>query len=300
MKILIIGGSYFLGRVFVMQAAGGNDVTLVNRGTYSMEEWGVKQIRGDRRNQELWQGCGGDYDAIVDFCAYERGDIAGVLRNFRGHAGQYLLVSTVDVYARGTQEVKGEEAPLETKVFPGETGAYIAGKAALEGELWEECARTGMQGTVLRPAILYGPYNYAPRESVFIRRMIQDHVLPHVSGADGRFQFVYVKDAAEAAMKCLQNEKAYGQAFNLCQDEILTYDTFYEGLKEASDVETEELLLSPGEADGQGLLPFPAALAESELCSNEKSRRELGMTYLSFREGMARTYRAFKAVYGLS
>ncbi len=299
MKILVIGGSYFLGRVFVMQAAGVHEITLVNRGTYSMEEWGVRQIKGDRRDKALWQGCSGDYDVIVDFCAYEKGDIAGVLHNIRAHAGQYLLISTVDVYARGTEGIKGEDAPLETRVFPGEAGAYIAGKAALEEELWEECARMGMEGTVLRPAILYGPYNYAPRESAFIQKMVRDRVLPHVSGADGRFQFVYVKDAAEAAVKCLQNEKAYGEAFNLCQDEVLTYDSFYEGLKGAADLETEEVLLSPQEADRQGLLPFPASLAESELCSNEKSRRELGMAYLSFQEGMARTYRAFKAVYGL-
>ena len=30
-------------------------------------------------------------DVIVDFCAYEKGDIAGVLHNIRAHAGQYLL-----------------------------------------------------------------------------------------------------------------------------------------------------------------------------------------------------------------
>ena len=60
MKILVIGGSYFLGRVFVMQAAGVHEITLVNRGTYSMEEWGVRQIKGDRRDKALWQGCSGD------------------------------------------------------------------------------------------------------------------------------------------------------------------------------------------------------------------------------------------------
>ena len=79
MKILVIGGRYILRRVFVMQAAGVHEITLVNRGTYSMEEWGVRQIRGDRRDKALWQGCSGDYDVIVDFCAYEKGDIAGVL-----------------------------------------------------------------------------------------------------------------------------------------------------------------------------------------------------------------------------
>ena len=31
MKLLVIGGSYFLGRVFVTQAAGEHDITVVNQ-----------------------------------------------------------------------------------------------------------------------------------------------------------------------------------------------------------------------------------------------------------------------------
>ena len=51
---------------------------------------------------------------------------------------------------------------------------------------------------MLRPAILYGPYNYAPRESVFIQMAVQKKCIPSFTDADGRFQFIYVKDAAEA------------------------------------------------------------------------------------------------------
>ncbi len=48
----------------------------------------------------------------------------------------------------------------------------------------------------------------------------------------------------------------------------------------------------------QGLeLPFPVTEAESELYSNEKSRRELGMVYTEFTEGIRRTYRAFRSVF---
>ena len=71
MKILVIGGSYFFGRVFVMQAAKEHDITVVNRGTYSMAALGVRQITGDRREKELWQGSQEEYDVIVDFCADE-------------------------------------------------------------------------------------------------------------------------------------------------------------------------------------------------------------------------------------
>ena len=155
-----------------------------------------------------------------------------------------------------------------------------------------------MQYTVLRPAVLYGPYNYAPRESVFIRLMVQNGVLPHVVGTEGAFQFVYVKDAAEAVLRCLLNPAAYGQAYNLCQEQRVTYDVFFDVLKGAADVETEEIPLAAEAAAEQGIpLPFPVSAQETELYSGEKSRKELGMSYTELPEGMARTYRAFKGVY---
>ncbi len=302
MKILVIGGSYFFGRVFVMQAAWEHDITVVNRGTYSMEEFGVRQIKGDRRDASVWKTCGEDYDAIVDFCAYEKEDIAIVLRNLPGKTGQYIFISTVDVYERGGEAgkraKKDETTPFEQRTFSGEAGAYIAGKIALEKELAKECAKRNINYTVLRPAILYGPFNYAPRESAYIRMIVQGGVLPRITGTTGRFQFLYVKDAAEAVLKCLFNQTACGQAYNLCGDEVLTYDSFLEGLKEAADVELRELPVPYGQAGAQGIpLPFPVTEEETELYSNEKSKRELGMDYTGFPEGMAKTYRAFKGVF---
>lgn len=300
MKILVIGGSYFYGRVFLMLAAKEHEITVVNRGTYSLSQFGVKELRGDRHDAGLWQRCGEKYDVLVDFCAYEQGDIETVLRNLAGSVGQYILISTVDVYRRGTGQLKSENAPLEDRCFEGEAGAYIAGKVALEEELQRECGLRKLAYTSLRPGILYGPFNYAPRESVYIQMMVQQGVLPVVTDADGRFQFVYVKDAAEAVMKCLLNERAYGQAYNLCQDEIADYRLFSESLKNAADVEYKELPVTVEQAYDQRLpLPFPVTAAETELCDNEKGKRELGLTYTPFFEGMGKAYRAFKGVYAV-
>lgn len=299
MRILVIGGSYFLGRVFVMLTAGAHDITVVNRGTYSVEALGARQMKGDRHDPVLWQNIRENYDVVVDFCAYDRGDIRLFFENFVGHVRQYILISTVDVYQRAEGEIRKEDSPFEDRIFPGEAGTYIAGKVALEQELTEICADRGVQYSVLRPAVLYGPFNYAPRESEYIRFMVQQGLLPHITDAAGRFQFVYVKDAAEAVRRCLLNEKAYGQAYNLCQDETMDYDRFYQYLAEAADVVVTEVPLTCGQAQQQGIpLPFPLEPEETLLVSNEKSKAELGLVYTDMKEGMGKTFRAFKGVFG--
>lgn len=298
MNILVIGGSYFLGRVFVILAAKEHSVTVVNRGTYSMEEFGAKQIKGDRHDRELWRQCAGHYDAIVDFCAYQPGDIACVLENLAGSTSQYILISTVDVYERGTGLVKAEDSPLETRRFPGETGSYISGKVALEHELGMQCGLRGIHWTSLRPAILYGPYNYAPRESIFIQMAVQNRMLPELTDANGRFQMVYVKDAAEAVMKCLGNNTAYDRAYNLCPDGSIGYNDFFRELQRAASGEIAIVPMRAAEAETRGIqLPFPVYENETELCSNERGKRELGLEYFSLSEGMARTYSAFAKLF---
>jgi len=306
MKILVIGGSYFYGRVFVMEASKKHEVTVVNRGTYSMESLGVTQITGDRKNSSLWQSVIEDYDVLVDFCGYKAGDIANVLEHITGHIGQYIFISTVDVYERGVSGYKEEDTPLEMRRLPGEAGEYIEGKVALEQELLSQCRQKKIPFTILRPAILYGPFNYAPRESVFIQLMVQQRLLPRITGADGRFQMVYVKDAAKAVIKCMGNEKAYGQSYNLCGDEVVTYDMLADVLlKGAGKAEPDEektpikqLPMTVQAAAEQGLpLSFPVTEAETELYSNAKSKDELGMQYIRLEEGMERTCQAFWGVY---
>lgn len=327
MKILVIGGSYFYGRVFVMLAAKEHDVTVVNRGTYSMEEFGVKQVTGDRHDPELWRQCAGDYDAVADFCAYRPGDIETVLENLPGKVGQYLLISTVDVYRRqGGESVDGvlkdETFPLEERRFPGEAGSYISGKVALESEVSGVCGKRGIPFTVLRPAILYGPYNYAPREAQFIRMALTERALPRFTDADGSFQLVYVKDAAEAALRCLGNSASYAQAYNLCGDETADYGLFFRELaacaeeaqarvQEESGVRSgtageapeerarlTELPMTLAQAEERKIpVPFPATVRETELVSNKKSREELGMKYTPLHQGLLKTFRAFSRVY---
>lgn len=311
MNILVLGGSYFYGKEFVKMAAGEHEITVFNRGTISMKDYGVSQIKGDRHNVDVIRSIDGDFDILVDFCGYNRGDIELIISNLKNLPKQYIFISTVDVYKRGIEGYKTEDTEYEDRLggiaagMPtsgeaaqadaapmlgaAQVAEYITGKVQLEKELKNLAGKCGFAYTILRPAILYGEGNYAGREDLMMRYMKEAHILPMVVGAEGSFQMLYVEDAANAICRCLGNEAAFNQSYNLCGDETVTYDIFYDALKKSVEAEYKEIRMNVQSAIEQGApTPFPLTKEETELYSNEKSKRELGVAYVSLVEGLGR------------
>lgn len=297
MKILVIGGSYFLGRVFTMLASKEHELTLLNRGNISMERYGVRQYRSDRRDtKRLSEFPAENYDAIVDFCAYQPGDIKTIAENlprFPELVKKYIFISTVDVYERNVTYIKGEETPLSAIRYGGEIGDYIYGKICLEKELKNICETTGVEYTIIRPSIIYGPNNYAPRESVYIKQIARGEKVYYPKDALGRFQLVYVKDVVEAILLACQNTPSH--EYNVCPNVMIGYTEFMQVLQNVSDLPVELVPITTEEAIRQNIhLPFPLTEAETELYSGEKIQRELNLVYTPLEKGMEKTFFAFR------
>lgn len=300
MKILVIGGSYFLGRVFTMLASKEHQLTLLNRGNISMQRYGVKEYQMDRRDvQKLRELPYERYDVIVDFCAYNPGDIRTIVENLPGLTGlthKYIFVSTVDVYERQVGYVKDENAPISKERYGGEVGDYIYGKICLEQEVKEVCNKIGIDYNIIRPAIIYGPNNYAPRESEYIRKIVAGEGIRYPRDAKGRFQLVYVKDVVEAIIAACK--RTASREYNICPNEHIGYEDFMNVLKNVSDLPVKLQPVTTKEAIEEGAhLPFPLQKEETELYDGKKAERELGITYTSLEEGMRKTYNAFKSTY---
>ena len=301
-RVLVIGGSYFLGRIFCTLASRLDDMelTLVNRGRYPMTHLPrLTEYHCDRHDPVgLSLIPAAEYDAVVDFCAYNPGDIASLLENLPGTAKRYILLSTADVYARSPGGAKDETSPLMEEPPAGAAGEYTWNKRLLEEELASACLKHGVETVILRPAFIYGPYNYAPRESWYIEKVVRGEPLPVPFDGAGQFQTVYVKDAAEAVIACVRQDAALGQAFNLAAPEVLDYGSFIEALRQASDRPFSTFFLTVEDALRESVpLPFPLTAEESELFSGEKIARTLGLQYTPFREGMKKTFIAFRSVY---
>ena len=297
-KILIIGGTYFLGKAFVelMLNEGDAELILLHRnGREEIKHNRIREVFADRHDTDKLAGLdlGEEIDAIVDFCAYAEGDIKNLLGNISARVKQYVFISTSDVYKRGTGKLLNEDADFEERDFGGDVGAYISGKVSLEREIMEACAEKNCRYTVLRPVFIFGENNYAPREGIYFQWILKAGQVLHPADADGEFQLVYVKDVAKAIAIVIGNEDACDRAFNVCENKMFTYDSFEKLLKSATGTDFERIDTDVATVNEKGIpLPFPLTKAESNYYDGS-SLIELGMTFTQAEEAMKDTYEAF-------
>ncbi len=302
-KILVIGGTYFAGRVFaIIGSRKGYELTFLNRGRFSMKYLGetVREVKADRTDPVSLKNCGveGRFDAVVDFCAYEPLDIRKVLENLSVSTKKYIYMSTADVYKR-TGAVLNEECERQDTRPEDPVGLYTYKKKLLEDELAEAAKEQGFAYTILRPAFIYGPYNYAPRESVYIRNLIRKEPVYQPTDASGSFQMAYVTDVAEIISACIENDAADNRAFNVSAPEVLDYGKFLTVLEKVSGLKAENLVpVTVRDVIARNIpLPFPLTEAESERFDGSLVCKELGVTYTDIETGMKKTFDAFRPVY---
>ena len=304
-KILIIGGTYFLGKAFAELILGEENIELtllhrrpVNGGIIGKaienDPSRVREFLADRHDKgRLGMLKDEHFDAIVDFCAYQKGDIKDLLENIGAGTDQYIFISTSDVYKRGTGLLQNEDSDLEDRNFGGEAGEYISGKVSLEREIAQACSAKGCHYTVLRPVFIFGPDNYAPRESIYFQWIEKAGQIIHPSDADGEFQMVYVKDVAKTIRLVIGNEKAYDKAFNVCENRMQSYAGFAELLKKAAEKEFVPVEVDIQTVNEKGIpLPFPLTKEESNYYDGSRIK-ELGMVFTSEEEAMRETYTAY-------
>ena len=165
MRLLIIGGSVFVGRHLVVAAlARGDQVTVFNRGT-STAAWpaGLDVRHGDRK-ADLSALAQGEWDAVVDCCGYLPRDVARMAQQLHGRVRRYVFISSISVYAESSQardesSAVGRIDDIDTELVDSRT--YGPLKALCEEAV---AARFGMaQSLLIRPGLIVGPYDPTQR-----------------------------------------------------------------------------------------------------------------------------------------
>jgi 2'-hydroxyisoflavone reductase len=153
MKLLVLGGTVFLGRHVVDAAlAAGCAVTLLNRGTRDVSfAQPVERLRGDR-DGDLGALRRRHFDAVVDCSGYTPAQLQRMADALRDPVAHYVFVSSISVYAQFAPGlVYDETAPVTT-----DTDGYGGGKARAE-----EVIQAAFPGrvTVVRPGLIVGPHD---------------------------------------------------------------------------------------------------------------------------------------------
>lgn len=175
MRLLVLGGTHFLGRHLVDAALDGDhDVTIFHRGRHPAHRpEDVTELLGDRYGDTSSLETG-EWDGVIDTSGYLPSNVESMVRLLSGRVGHCTFVSSISAYA--DQSRFGFDEATELLEPPGaepEPGSDDAGR--LYGELkvgCEQAAQAVFDGPVFvpRPGLIVGPHDPTDRFTYWIRR----------------------------------------------------------------------------------------------------------------------------------
>ena len=206
MRILMIGGTRFIGRHVVEAAlAGDHDVTLFHRGRTGADLFPDVEHRLGDRNSDLSELATGEWDATVDTCAYLPRQVQTLADALGGRGGHHLLVSSVSAYASPEGPGFTEDAPLaqlddpDTDEVTDET--YGGLKVLCELAAVE---RHGPDTLLVRPTYVVGPDDYSWRFPWWVTRLARGGEVLVPGPQDAPAQVIDVRDMASWMVSLLE------------------------------------------------------------------------------------------------
>jgi 2'-hydroxyisoflavone reductase len=280
MKLLVLGGTRFLGRHLVGAAlTRGHELTLLNRGQTAPGLFaGIEQLRGER-DGDLAPLRGRSWDAAVDTCGYLPRTVRRSAQSLLDSVDRYLFVSSISVYADSSAAGHDEQAPRaqlpgpDCEDIPNHYGAL---KAACEDEV---LGLFGERAVLLRPGLIVGPFDPTGRFTYWVQRVARGGTVLAPPSPDYPVQFIDARDLAAWAVDLL--EQGRSGAFNASGPFArLTFSVFLDECRRALGSQAEfvwpdagflashavapwtELPLYAGE-DGRGLCEISLERARS-------------------------------------
>ena len=221
-KILVIGGSVFASKSIAEYfAAYGCNVFVLNRGTKQNAE-GAIFLKADRNDPRAFMKAIGnhDFDLVIDVCAYLPTQTKIAVDVLKDRTAHFIHISSAAVY----DNIKSY--PIHENNERGGAsiwGEYGRNKYLCEEELLREWNISKFPITLLRPFYIYGPGNNLERESYIFERIINNK--PIIVPGMGRpiIQFGYIDDLSDCILKIGNQEKSFGQAYNISGKEYVTF-----------------------------------------------------------------------------
>jgi nucleoside-diphosphate-sugar epimerase len=199
MRLLIIGGTQFLGR-HVAEAAlvAGHELTLFNRGQTNPRLLPqAEHVQGDR-DGGLQTLEGRRWDVVVDTCGYVPRVVSQSAELLADAVESYVFISTLSVYPDFATPNQDEDAPLAALDDP---SVEVVDEKTYGGlkVLCEQVVEETLPGRtlVIRPGLIVGPHDPTGRFTYWVTRVAQGGDVLAPAPSEQPIQVIDVRDLGE-------------------------------------------------------------------------------------------------------
>ncbi|MBL0332821.1 MAG: NAD-dependent epimerase/dehydratase family protein [Chlorobiota bacterium] len=213
MKFLVLGGTLFLGRVFVEEALlQGHEITILHRGITNkgLFDNRVNEIFCDR-NLNLKNAIIQNYDVVLDTSAYLPNTVLNSVNFLKSKVDKYIFVSSVSVYKDFAIEEIDEsygvgKIELDNSVQL-TNESYGPLKALCENVVLDNFHDNSL---IIRPGLIVGRYDPTDRFSYWVNRIaniksndMNRVLIPEVNNFN--VQFISATDLSKWIIKSSEN-----------------------------------------------------------------------------------------------
>src|SRR5712691_1788013 len=206
MKLLLLGGTMFLGRHIVENAlTRGHEVTLFTRGQHNPELFpDVEKLKGNR-DGDLTALEGRHWDAVIDTSGYFPRVVRASAELLADAVNHYTFISSISVYAEFSKPGKDESSAvgtLEDQTVEEITETTYGPLKAL----CEQAAEAVMPGHTLtiRPGLIVGPHDPTDRFTYWPHRVAQGGEILAPGKGLQHVQFIDVRDLAAWTVRMVE------------------------------------------------------------------------------------------------
>jgi nucleoside-diphosphate-sugar epimerase len=296
MRILLIGGSGFIGRHLVQLWRSSVDVTIFHRGTTPVT--GTREIIGDRKQLAASADAlrAVKPDIVIDLILSSGTQARELMSVFRGAAGRVVALSSADVYRACAVLHRLEPEPLEplplteTSALRTQLHTYPPAQLKMVQQLYpwidddydkipverEIMGDAKLPGTVLRLPMVYGPGDPLHRFHGMLKRMDDRRpaILFEETLAAWRAPRGFVENVAAAIALAATDHRAAGQIYNVAEAESFSEVEWARMIARAAGW-TGEFIVRPADRVPEHL-KLPGNANQHWVVDSTKIRRELG------------------------
>jgi 2'-hydroxyisoflavone reductase len=204
MKLLIVGGTAFVGRAIAWSAwHHGHEITVLNRGVTPTDlPESIERLVGDRSG-DLSALDGRQFDATIDVIAYRPSDVERLATALGGRGGHYIQISSISAYDDPSTP-NATEATLTLLRDPDDLEVPVTD--ATYGPLKAASERAGTKyfgegSTMVRPTYVIGSFDTTLRFPYWVERARRGGKIAVPGPSEALLQYIDARDLANFVVR---------------------------------------------------------------------------------------------------